>query len=239
MMGEGFAEVGDIMNERIRQALFAMQDPGYKSFQCALMPTVDPDTVIGVRTPELRAMAKRLKGEREISSFLADLPHRYYEENNLHAFLLESIPDFDGCVAALDRFLPFVDNWATCDMMRPKVLKKEPDRLLNEIEKWLTSEHTYTVRFGIGMLMVHFLDDAFHESYPKRVAKIQSEEYYVNMMIAWYFATALAKQWDGVIGYLEEERLPLWVHHKTIQKAVESLRISKERKQYLRCLRRR
>ena len=227
------------MVERIRQELFSLQDPSYKAFHCPLMPTVDPDTVIGVRTPALRSLAKRLKAGKDISIFLSDLPHKYYEENNLHAILIEDITDFDACITALNAFLPFVDNWATCDMMRPKVLKKEPDRLLNEIEKWLTSEHTYTVRFGIGMLMVHFLDDAFHESYPKRVAKIQSEEYYVNMMIAWYFATALAKQWDGVIGYLEEERLPLWVHNKAIQKAVESLRISKERKQYLRSLRRR
>jgi len=239
MMGAGFAKVGDIMNERIRQALFALQDPGYKSFQCALMPTVDPSTVIGVRTPALRAMAKQLKADKEISPFLSSLPHKYYEENNLHAFLIESIADFDGCITALNRFLPFVDNWATCDMMRPKVLKKEPDRLLREIEVWIASEYTYTVRFGIGMLMAHFLDDGFDENYPKMVSMIQSEEYYVNMMIAWYFATALAKQWDGVICYLKEEQLPLWVHNKTIQKATESLRISEERKQYLRSLRRR
>ena len=228
-----------MMVERIRQEMFSMQDPGYKAFHCPLMPTVDPDTVIGVRTPALRAMAKRLKKEPEISAFLADLPHRYYEENNLHAFLIEGIADFDGCIAALNRFLPFVDNWATCDMMRPQVLKKEPDRLLREIENWISSTHTYTVRFGIGMLMAHFLDDTFDESYLQMVSMIQSEEYYVNMMIAWYFATALAKQWDAVICHLEESRLPLWVHNKTIQKAVESLRISKERKQYLRSLRRR
>lgn len=227
------------MVERIRQELFSSQDSGYKEFQCALMPTVDPNTVIGVRTPALRAMAKRLKGEKKISTFLADVPHRYYEENNLHAFLIEGIPDFDDCIAALHTFLPFVDNWATCDMMRPKILKKEPERLLQEIEGWIASRHTYTVRFGIGMLMVHFLDDAFDPKYPEMVSQIQSEEYYVNMMIAWYFATALAKQWDAVIGYLEEESLSLWIHNKTIQKAVESLRIPKERKQYLRRLRRR
>lgn len=227
------------MVERIRQELFSSQDSGYKEFQCALMPTVDPNTVIGVRTPALRAMAKRLKGEKKISTFLADVPHRYYEENNLHAFLIEGIPDFDDCIAALHTFLPFVDNWATCDMMRPKIFKKEPERLLQEIEGWIASRHTYTVRFGIGMLMVHFLDDAFDAKYPEMVAKVQSEEYYVNMMVAWYFATALAKQWDAVIGYLEEESLSLWIHNKTIQKAVESLRIPKERKQYLRRLRRR
>lgn len=227
------------MVERIRQELFSLQEPGYKSFQCALMPTVDPDAVIGVRTPALRAMVKGMKGEKEISAFFADLPHQYYEENNLHAFLIEGITDFDGCIAALNRFLPFVDNWATCDMLRPKVLKKEPDRLLLEIKSWIASQHTYTIRFGIEMLMVHFLDAAFDESYPKLVLKIRSEEYYINMMIAWYFATALAKQWDVIICYLEEDRLSLWVHNKTIQKAVESLRISKERKQYLRSLRRR
>ncbi len=227
------------MTDKIRQELFSLQDPGYKSFQCALMPTVDPDTVIGVRTPALRAFAKRLKGEKEISSFLSDLPHRYYEENNLHAFLIEGITEFDPCIASLNAFLPFVDNWATCDMMRPKVLKKNPEALLREIGAWIVSKHCYTVRFGIGMLMVHFLDQDFDQRYPEMVSQIRSEEYYVNMMIAWYFATALAKQWDAIIGYLEEERLPLWVHNKTIQKAVESLRISKERKQYLRTLRRR
>lgn len=228
-----------IMVERIRQELFSFQDSGYKEFQCALMPTVEPDTVIGVRTPALRTFAKQLKNDPEISAFLSDLPHKYYEENNLHAFLIEGIPDFDACIAALNTFLPFVDNWATCDMMRPKVLKKQPEALLKEIEGWIASEHSYTVRFGIGMLMVHFLDAAFHPKCPEMVSQIRNEEYYVNMMIAWYFATALAKQWDAIIGYLEEERLPLWIHNKTIQKAVESLRISEERKQYLRSLRRR
>lgn len=227
------------MVKRIRQELFSLQDSGYRSFQCGLMPTVDPDTVIGVRTPALRALAKGLKGEKGISVFLLDLPHRYYEENNLHAFLIEEIRDFDACIAALNAFLPFVDNWATCDMMRPKVLKREPAALLREIEGWTASEHTYTIRFGIGMLMAHFLDAAFDESYPKMVSQIQSKEYYVNMMIAWYFATALAKQWDNAIGYLEDNRLCPWIHNKTIQKAVESLRISKERKLYLRSLKRR
>lgn len=225
------------MVENIREALFAMQDLEYKAFQCALMPTVDPDTVIGVRTPALRALAKRLKKEAAIAAFLAVLPHRYYEENQLHAIAISQMADYDACICALKEFLPFVNNWATCDILRPKPFQKCRDALRKEIDVWLASDHTYTIRFGIEMLMVHFLDGDFAQSFPDRVAEIQKEEYYVNMMIAWYFATALAKQWDSVIGYLEDRRLAPWVHNKTIQKAVESFRIPEDRKQYLRTLR--
>ena len=225
------------MIEIIRSELFAMQDLEYKMFQCALMPTVDPDTVIGVRTPQLRALAKRLKKEPGAAAFLSDLPHRYYEENNLHAFLVAQMADYDACIGALNTFLPFVDNWATCDMLRPKSFQKHRGALLREIDIWLASAHTYTIRFGLEMLMLHFLDQNFELRFPDMVAEIQSEEYYVNMMIAWYFSTALAKQWDNVIGYLENHRLSPWVHNKTIQKAVESLRIPVEAKQYLRSLR--
>ncbi|MGN1306243.1 MAG: DNA alkylation repair protein [Faecousia sp.] len=226
------------MTETITEALFSMQDQEYRQFQCRLMPTVAPETVIGVRTPELRALAKKRKGDPRAEAFLSELPHRYYEENNLHAFLIEQIADYDACIRALERFLPFVDNWATCDMLRPKCFKRHLEELLQQIEVWLAAEHPFTVRFGIEMLMTYYLDEAFAPRYLELVAGVRREEYYVNMMCAWYFATALAKQWDSVIGYLEENRLPLWVHNKTIQKAVESYRIDNERKEYLRSLKR-
>ena len=226
------------MTQTITEALFSLQDPEYRQFQCRLMPPAAPETVIGVRTPELRALAKKLKADPCAEAFLSELPHRYYEENNLHAFLIEQIADYDACIRALERFLPFVDNWATCDMLRPKCFKRHLEELLQQIEVWLAAEHPFTVRFGIEMLMTYYLDEAFAPHYLELVAGVRREEYYVNMMCAWYFATALAKQWDSVIGYLEENRLPLWVHNKTIQKAVESYRIDNERKDYLRSLKR-
>lgn len=226
------------MKETITEALFSMQDLEYRRFQCKLMPTVDPEAVIGVRTPALRALAKKRKGEECAETFMSELPHRYYEENNLHAFLIEQIADYDACIRALERFLPFVDNWATCDMMRPRCFKRHLSELLKQIEVWLLSTHPFTVRFGIEMLMTFYLDEAFDSRYLEMVAGVQREEYYVNMMCAWYFATALAKQWDSAIVYLEESRLPLWVHNKTIQKAIESYRIDNEQKKYLRSLKR-
>lgn len=222
----------------IRTALFAMRDETYKTFQCKLMPTVSPDTVIGIRTPELRAFSRKLKKEKAIETFLDDLPHAYYEENNLHAFLIEQMSDYSACMAALNRFLPYVDNWATCDSLRPKCFRKHTAQLLPEIKKWLASPEVYTVRFGIGMLMTHFLDEHFDTGCLEMVAKLESGEYYINMMCAWYFATALAKQYESTIVYLVENRLPLWVHNKTIQKAIESYRIQDEQKMYLRSLRR-
>ncbi len=213
--------------------LFSMQDKEYKKFISALLPTVDPETIIGIRTPALRAYAKKMTGRE---AFMRNLPHKYYEENNLHAFLIEQIRDYDACIAALNAFLPYVDNWATCDSMRPRILKKEPVRLLSDIERWLASDHTYTVRFGIQLLMLYYLDENFDPVYLKRVAAIQSGEYYVNMMIAWYFATALAKQYDATLPYIKERRLSPWVHAKTIQKAVESYRITSEQKAVLRKL---
>ena len=226
------------MTETITEALFSMQDQEYRQFQCKLMPTVAPETVIGVRTPELRALAKKLKGDLRVEAFLSELPHRYYEENNLHAFLIEQMADYGACIRALERFLPFVDNWATCDMLRPKCFKRHLEELLRQIEVWLAAEHPFTVRFGIEMLMTYYLDEAFDPRYLELVATVRREEYYVNMMCAWYFATALAKQWDSAVIYLEESRLPLWVHNKTIQKAVESHRIDNEQKKYLRSLKR-
>ncbi|MDE7270752.1 MAG: DNA alkylation repair protein [Acetatifactor sp.] len=224
--------------EFIREQLFALQDTEYKNFHAKLMPTVDPDLIIGVRTPELRKLSKKLWKMGETDAFMAELPHHYYEENNLHGFFIEQIKDYDACIDALNVFLPYVDNWATCDMMSPKVLGKNKDRLLAQIRIWLDSEHTYMVRFAIGMLMRHFLDEDFEEIYLDMVADIKSEEYYINMMRAWYFATALAKQYAAVLPYIENCRLDIWTHNKAIQKAVESYRITPEQKNYLRSLKR-
>ena len=220
------------------KTLFALQDLKYRDFQRKLMPTVDPETVIGVRTPELRKLARSYGRQPESREFLKCLPHQYYEENNLHAFLLETIRDYGRAVEEVERFLPYVDNWATCDSMSPPVFKREKARLLPAIRRWLASDQTYTVRYGIGMLMQHFLDEDFCPEYPALVAAVQSEEYYIQMMIAWYFATALAKQPEAVWPYLTEERLSPWVHNKTIQKACESRRITPGQKAALRALRR-
>ncbi|MBP3392019.1 MAG: DNA alkylation repair protein [Clostridia bacterium] len=220
----------------MQQRLFQQQDLSYKNFHAKLMPTIDPDTIIGVRIPVLRKIAKDVYGTPEAVAFMAKLPHTYYEENNLHAFLIAQIPDFDTCVAAVDAFLPYIDNWATCDSLRPVCFRQHPAELLPWIQKWMASSAPYTVRFGIEMLMTYYLDDHFTTEYPKWVAGIQSGEYYVNMMIAWYFATALSKQWAAVVPYLEGKSLPVWVHNKTIQKAVESYRITAEQKAYLRTL---
>ena len=223
----------------VQSRLFSLQDAEYRAFQCKLMPTVPTETVIGVRTPALRAMAKELAGTAEADAFLSALPHRYYEENNLHGFLLARIRDFDACAAAVDRFLPYVDNWATCDSLSPAVFARRAEALTPHISRWLSSEHTYTRRFGIGCLMRWFLDERFRPEYPAAVAAIRSEEYYVNMMIAWYFATALAKQYDAVLPYLEQRLLSPWVHEKTIRKACESYRVPPDRKIYLKSLRNR
>lgn len=220
----------------IQQRLFALQDAGYRDFHAALMPTVDKALVIGVRMPALRALAKELKGTELAADFMAALPHKYYEENNLHAALIGHIRDFDACMAAVERFLPYVDNWATCDMMNPRALAKDKAALLERIRLWLQSSHTYTVRFGMEMLMNHFLEEDFREEYPALVASVRSEEYYVRMMQAWYFATALAKQYEAAVTYLEQRRLGAWVHNKTIQKARESFRVSQEQKEYLKSL---
>ena len=218
---------------KIQEMLFELQDLEYRAFHSKLMPTVDPAAIIGVRTPELRKLAKQVAKMPEANAFLKSLPHKYYEENNLHGFLLEEIKDYDTCIAALEEFLPYVDNWATCDMMSPKVLKKHLPELLKVIEGWLASGRTYAVRFGIGMLMRFYLDDAFDLAYPEMVAAVCSEEYYVNMMRAWYFATALAKQYEKVLPFIENKRLDVWTHNKAIQKSVESNRITKEQKEYL------
>lgn len=221
----------------MEKRLFALQDPDYRDFHCRLMPTVNPNLVIGVRTPQLRALAKDVDGSEDAKRFLVSLPHRYYEENNLHGMLIERINDFDACIAALDAFLPHIDNWATCDLISPKVFKKHLRELIPQIRRWMASDHAYTVRFGIGMLLKHYLDDAFDLAYLQWVAALEWDDYYVKMMVAWYFATALAKQWDAALPYLTERQLDRWVHNKTIQKAVESYRISDEQKTALRSLR--
>lgn len=220
----------------IRKELFELQDQKYRDFQGKLIPTVAIDTVIGVRTPELRRYAKQLAGREELAEFLYDLPHQYFDENQLHAFLISGMKDFERCIEEVCRFLPFVDNWATCDQMSPKIFKKNRAELLAYIREWMASGETYTVRFAIGMLMEHFLDEDFDIVYPEMVALVRSEEYYVNMMIAWYFATALAKQYEAVLPFIEERRLDPWTHNKAIQKSVESCRITAEQKTYLKSL---
>lgn len=220
----------------VREKLFSMQDLKYKEFHSKLMPTIDSDLVIGVRTPGLRKFAKEFSKTESAGAFLKILPHKYYEENNLHAFMISSLKDFDETVEKLNIFLPYVDNWATCDMMRPAVFKKHRPSLLEEIKKWLKSDKPYTVRFAIEMLMVHFLDEDFKVEYPQNVAKIRSDEYYVRMMVAWYFATALAFRYEEILPFIENKTLDSWTHNKAIQKAVESYRITTEQKEYLKTL---
>ncbi|MBR3952389.1 MAG: DNA alkylation repair protein [Oscillospiraceae bacterium] len=220
----------------LKNALFSMKDEKYRDFQSRLMPTVPKEKIIGIRTPALRKFAKDFFKTPEAENFLSSLPHEYYEEDNLHAFLLEQISDFDECAAKISVFLPFVDNWATCDSMSPKVFKKHKKELLPHIEKWLHSKETYSVRFGIKMLMEHFLDDDFKTEYAESVAKIESEEYYIRMMQSWFFATALAKQYNAVLPFLEQKKLGVWVHNKAIQKSIESFRIAPAQKEYLRNL---
>lgn len=222
--------------DRIREELFRLQDLKYREMQIRTIPTVKAEAIIGVRTPELRAMAKELSREEEIRVFLDELPHSYFEENQLHAFIISGMKDYSECLRQLERFLPYVDNWATCDQMSPKVFRKHRGELTGNIRKWIGSEKPYTVRFGIGMLMEHYLEEDFDPAYPETVAGIRSEEYYVRMMIAWYFATALAKQYEAFIPFIEQRRLDPWTHNKTIQKSIESYRITPEQKTYLRSL---
>lgn len=223
----------------MKSILQTMADAEYKRFSASLLPTVDPGTIIGVRTPQLRALAKHIRATPQAQKFLNDLPHTYFEENNLHGFLICEMRDFDECLHALQTFLPHIDNWATCDQTRPKALKKDLPRLQSEIYQWMQSPHTYTVRFAIGMLLSLFLEDGtFNSEHLQRVAQLCPSDYYVKMMIAWYFATALAKQYDKALPYLEEHRLSLWIHNKTVSKAIESFRIPPDRKQYLKTLRR-
>lgn len=220
--------------DEIRSRLFALQDVKYRDFQSGLIPNIPPETMIGVRTPELRQLAKEVGTDED---FLAALPHRYFDENQLHAFIISAIRDKSECLRRAEEFLPYVDNWATCDQMSLKCFRKSPEELLPRIRIWIKSPHTYTVRFGVGCLMEFFLDEHFSPEYIELVSEIRSDEYYVNMMIAWYFATALAKQYETAVGYIERRSLDPWVHRKAVQKAIESSRVTDSHKQYLRTLR--
>lgn len=222
----------------LQERLFAIADREYAAFQAKLTPSVDPALFIGVRVPKLRAFAKEFAMEPEHEAFLRSLPHRYYDENMLHGLLIAEMKNYAACIDAVDAFLPFVDNWAVCDTMSPKVFRKHRPELIEKTKAWILSDKTYTCRFGMRMLMTHYLDTDFKPEYLALPAAVESEEYYVRMMTAWYYATALAKQWAHAVVYLQENRLDAWVHNKTIQKACESYRISNEQKEYLRSLRR-
>lgn len=218
---------------KLQKQLFELQDLKYRDFHSKLMPETDKKTVIGIRTPVLRKFAKEFAGTSEAEAFLRQLPHRYYEENNLHMMLITGIKDYEKCMEEIQRFLPCFDNWATCDYPAPKCFARHKDQVLEEAKRWISSGETYVIRYGIGMLMRLFLDEDFSSEYLEMAAAVQSQEYYVNMMIAWYFATALAKQWDATVPYIEQHKLSDWVHRKTVQKAVESYRITPEQKEYL------
>ena len=224
--------------QSIKNELLKLSDAKYKAFHQKLIPNIDKKLVIGIRTPELKKYANELFKTQKYDLFLKQLPHKYYEENNLHAFLINKITDFDVCIAEVEKFLPFIDNWATCDGLRPISFKKNTKALLPHVENWLKSDLEYTVRFGIEMLMCYYLDDCFDTKFLEKVANVKSDKYYVNMMIAWYFATALAKQPSSTLPYLEQNKLDTWVHNKTIQKAIESFRITDQQKAYLRSLKR-
>ena len=225
-----------MISDEIRNELFKMQDIEYRDFNSKLIPTVKKEDMIGIRTPELRKYAKKLIKSEEMEEFLHSLPHKYFDENQLHAFIISEIRDFKICMDELINFLPYLDNWATCDQLSPKIFKKYRNDLLPHIYEWLKSDKIYTVRFGIGMLMEHFLDEDFKSEYPEMVAAVRSEEYYINMMTAWYFATALAKQYESILPFIEGNKLDTWAHNKSIQKAIESNRISAEQKNYLKGL---
>lgn len=224
------------VQKKVKQELFELQDLKYRDFHAKLIPTMEKEKIIGVRTPALRGFAKKFGKTEESKLFIKKLPHQYYEENNLHGLLIEQIKDYDECLVELKRFLPYIDNWATCDLLALRLVKKHLDVFIKEIYKFMESEHTYIIRFGISMLMKYYLEDEFNIEYPDKVADIRSEEYYVNMMRAWYFATALAKQYEQIIPFVEKKRLDVWTHNKTIQKAIESYRITDEQKTYLRTL---
>lgn len=225
------------IEKEIREHLFELQDIKYRDFQAKLMPNVDVKNIIGVRTPALRKYASELAKTEAGWEYVKILPHKYYDENNLHGFIVEKCKNFEECILLVDAFLPYVDNWATCDLMSPKVFKKNLKGLLRKIKEWISSDNQWAVRFGIEALMKYFLDDNYHESFPEMVAKVKREEYYVKMMVAWYFATALAKQPESILPYFEKRKLEPWTHNKAIQKSIESFRIPDDTKIYLRTLR--
>ena len=221
----------------VYERLLKVKDEGYRDFQAKLVPNISPDSIIGVRTPDMRAVAKEVFSSKERDEFLNDLPHKYYEENLVHFFVISLIKDFNECIAATERFLPYVDCWPVSDQATPKSFKKNHEKLLPYIKKWIADEHVYTARFGIRMLMNEFLGDDFKEEYLEIVSSKKGDDYYLKMMVAWYFATALAKKYEESVKYIEERKLDEWVHRKAIQKAIESFRVSEEHKEYLRSLR--
>ena len=223
--------------DKVQSKLFKMQDLKYRDFHSKLIPNIDKENVIGIRVPILRKFAKQFAKSDKVQEFLNELPHQYYEENNLHMMLIAQIKDYNMCVSETEKFLPYIDNWATCDSPLPKCFDKNKEDILERAKKWIATDATYVKRYGMGVMMRLFLDEDFKEEYIQLVAAVKSEEYYVNMMIAWYMATALAKQWDAAIPYIQEHRLSEWVHRKSIQKAVESYRITPEQKDYLKGLR--
>lgn len=220
----------------LREKLFELRDLKYRDFHSRLIPSVPKEQVIGIRTPVLRKFAKEYAKTEEAAEFIKILPHEYYEENNLHMLIISAIRDYEMCIAEIERFLPFIDNWATCDMPVPRCFYENKEDVLERAKRWIKSDEAFTVRYGIGVLMSMFLDEDFDPEYPRLVASVRSEQYYVNMMIAWYFATALAKKWDEVIPFIEKRQLDKWTHNKAIQKAVESYRITSEQKAYLKSL---
>ena len=225
-------------SDHIREMLFAARDLKYRDFNASLIPTADSERMIGVRIPAIRELAKKISGTEEAKEFISVLPHDYYEENCLHAFLIERIKDFDGCIAQTERFLPYIDNWAVCDMMSPKVFAKNTDKLLPLIWRWMDRGDVYTVRYAVGMLMRYYLGDTYDRTMSDAVVGVDSSEYYINMMLAWYFATALAKRYDDILPYFKDRRIAnVWVHNKAIQKATESRRITEQQKDELRQLR--
>lgn len=224
-------------SDAVFQRLSELSDPTYRDFHAGLIPNISPETILGVRVPALRKLARELRGSAEAQEFMAALPHEYYDENCLHGLLINDIKDFGATVSALDAFLPYVDNWAVCDLISPRSFKSRPPELAAHVRRWLDSSHSYTVRFGIGVLMSFYLDEDFEPAQLEAVAERCCEEYYVNMMVAWYFATALAKQPEAALPYIENRRLSRWTHNKAIQKSIESHRIPDETKAYLKTLR--
>lgn len=228
----------NMTTRQLREQLYSLKDEQYKSFQSKLIPSINPDTMIGVRTPQLKKIAAAMVKEGKYQEFLQELPHAYFEENQIHGFIIAGIKEWKECVKEVNYFLPYVDNWATCDQLNPIIFKSYRSELLHEIFGWLKAKEEYTVRFGIKMLMDHFLEEGFSLSYSTMVSQVVREEYYIRMMVSWYFATALAKQYHLILPFFTEKRLELWVHNKALQKAVESRRIGKEKKEYLKTLKR-
>ena len=220
----------------IKEELFKLQDLKYRELQIKIIPNISSDSIIGVRTPDLRNLAKEVFKDNNYKSFLNELPHKYYEENLIHFFIISMIKDFDKCIEKVERFLPYVDCWSVCDQSSPKVFKKNHQELLIHIKKWISSKHVYTARFGIRMLMNEYLGDDFKPEYLELVSNVKGDDYYLKMMVAWYFATALSKQYEATLPIIKNRKLDKWTHNKTIQKAIESYRITEEQKDYLRLL---